>query len=99
MALNLKKGERVTIIAPGLYWWCRDEDETGMSGEGKVAQIAVFEDNSAVLRWLSSRNAAKVSSTVVYESIDDLLHVHGHGDKRTGHLEPVVKDQGDNGYV
>ena len=74
---------------PGLYWWVRDVDETGMSGAGRVAQVAIFEDGSAVLRWLKGRNSAGVQSTVFYESVDDLVHVHGHGAKRTGHMEPV----------
>lgn len=71
----------------GLYWWVRSVDETGMSGAGKVAQVAVFEDGSAVLRWLKARNTAGVGSTVLYDSVRDLIWVHGHGEKRTGHLE------------
>jgi hypothetical protein len=77
------------IGMPGLYWWVRTADETGMSGSGRVGQVAVFEDGSAVLRWLKARNSAGVQSTVFYESIRDLVHVHGHGDRRTGHLEPA----------
>lgn len=76
-------------MSPGLYWWVRDADETGMSGAGRVAQVAVFEDGSAVLRWIKDRNTAGVQSTVFYESVRDLVHVHGHGERRTGHLEPV----------
>lgn len=74
---------------PGLFWWVRDTDETGMSGVGRVAQVAVFEDRSVSLRWLKTRNTAGVGSTVFYDSIADLVHVHGHGERRTGHLEPV----------
>lgn len=74
---------------PGLYWWVRDVDETGMSGAGRVAQVAVFEDGSAVMRWLASRNTANVGSTVCYASVEDLVFVHGHGERRTGHLEPA----------
>ena len=57
-----------------------------------VAQVAVFEDGSAVLRWLKNRNTAGVSSTVCYDSIRDLVWVHGHGDRKTGHLELVKRD-------
>lgn len=74
-------------IKPGLYWWVRDVDETGMSGTGRVAQVAVFEDGSAVLRWLKARNSAGVASTVLYETVEQLVHVHGHGGRKTGHLE------------
>lgn len=76
-------------INPGLYWWVRDIDETGMSGTGPVAQVAVFEDGSAVLRWIKDRNSAGVASTCFYETAEQLIHVHGHGDKKTGYLEPA----------
>lgn len=79
----------MTTVQPGLYWWVRDLDETGMSGSGRVAQVAVFEDGSGVVRWLKARNSVQVSSFALYESLKDLLKVHGHGDKKTGHLEPV----------
>lgn len=77
------------MTRPGIYWWVRDIDETGMSGLGHVAQVAVFEDGTAVLRWLKVRNSAGVASTVLYETVEQLVHVHGHGDKKTGHLEPA----------
>lgn len=76
-------------MTPGLYWWVRDVDATGMSGTGPVAQVAVFEDGSAVLRWIKDRNSAGVASTCLYETAEQLIHVHGHGDKKTGHLEPA----------
>ena len=75
---------------PGLFWWIRETDETGMSGAGKVAQVAVFEDGTAVLRWLKARNSAGTSSTVFYDSLKYLVHVHGHGEKRTRRLEPIA---------
>jgi hypothetical protein len=61
-----------------------------MSGQGRVAQVAVFEDGSAALRWLAARNAVGTSSTVIYESVLTLLWVHR--DKKTGHLEHVYGD-------
>lgn len=79
------------MTRPGLYWWVRDKDDTGMSGVGRVAQVAVFEDGVSVLRWLSSRNAAGVASTVIYETVEQLVHVHGHGEGKTGHLEPAFR--------
>lgn len=78
-------------VKAGLYWWVRGLDETGMSGSGKVAQVAVFEDGSAVLRWLKARNNAGVQSTVFYESVRDLAWVHGHGEKKTGQLVPFFQ--------
>lgn len=76
--------------AQGLYWWVRRADETGMSGTGRVAQVAVFEDGSAVLRWLATRNSAGVGSSVFYATAADLVHIHAHGDRNTGFMEPVA---------
>ncbi len=79
-------------VKPGLYWWHRVVDETGMSGTGRVAQVAVFEDGFAVLRWLKGRNNAGVSSAAIYDSIEDLIHVHAHGDRKTSRLEKIDND-------
>jgi len=59
----------------------RIEDETGNSGTSFVAEVAEFEDGTAVLHWSKERNALEVTSTVVYNSLDDLIKVHGHGGK------------------
>lgn len=77
-------------VNPGLYWWVRHVDETGMAGTGRVAQVAVFDDGSAVLRWLKDKNAAGVQSTVLYDSIKDLVWIHGHGERKTGSLLPAI---------
>lgn len=51
----------------------RDEDKTGISGIGIVAEGVVFQDGSAVLRWRS-----QYKSTAVYNSMDDVKAIHGH---------------------
>jgi hypothetical protein len=51
----------------------RDVDETGVSGTGVVAYGCSFPDGTCVLRW-----DTKVNSTVFYQSIDDLIAIHGH---------------------
>lgn len=50
---------------------------TGISGTGVVAEGVVFGDGSCVMHWLGD-----VASTVVYNSIDDVIAIHGHGGKR-----------------
>ncbi len=56
----------------------RDVDHSGISGIGKVAEGCRFSDGSAVMRWLTPYR-----STVVFDSIDDLIAIHGHhGDSR-----------------
>jgi hypothetical protein len=54
----------------------RDEDETGISGTGIVAQGVVFDDGTAALRWLSEH-----TSTAVYASLRDVETIHGHNGK------------------
>jgi hypothetical protein len=54
----------------------RDVDETGISGTGVVADGAQFPDGTITLHWCT---AATPSSTGVYDSIDDVQAIHGHG--------------------
>lgn len=51
----------------------RNVDHTGVSGTGKVAEGVLFTDGTVVLRWLGP-----YASTVVWKSLDDAMHVHGH---------------------
>lgn len=55
----------------------REQDVTGVSGEGTVAHGTQFADGAVVLRWLG-----KDPSTVVWASLDSAMRVHGH-DGRT----------------
>ena len=68
------------------YFLCRREDVSGTSGTGHVAQVAEFDDGTVVVRWIASMNAVGVASTTVFNSIDDLLKVHGHQGKTGLHL-------------
>jgi hypothetical protein len=54
----------------------RDEDVTGVSGTGVVADGVVFDDGITVLRWRGERR-----STVVWASVDDAVAIHGHDGK------------------
>jgi len=54
----------------------RDEDVTGVSGTGVVAQGVEFHDGTVVLRWLGPN-----PTTVVHERIESVQAVHGHGGK------------------
>lgn len=49
-----------------------------MSGIGVVAEGVVFTDGAVALRWRGS-----VKSLVVYNSIADCEHIHGHGGRTT----------------
>ncbi len=53
----------------------RHIDYTGVSGIGVVAYGVTFADGQVVLRWCSAHPA-----TSMWNSIEDMLAVHGHGD-------------------
>lgn len=65
---------RRTSQPPRRFQLVRDEDETGISGLGTVAYGVVFSDNIAVTRWNSD-----VAQTCVWQSMDEVEAVHGHG--------------------
>lgn len=52
----------------------RDEDVTGISGTGAVAEGIQFSDGQCVLHWLT-----EVSSLVVHENVANVERIHGHG--------------------
>mgnify|MGYP001588248013 FL=1 len=51
----------------------RLEDVSGVSGTGVVAEGVEFSNGRVVLCWLSS-----VSSITVFDSVGDLMRIHGH---------------------
>jgi len=57
-----------------LFYLDRVKDVSGVSGTGRVAEGVVFDDNSAVLRWLT-----KLASTAVYSNMEHLIQIHSHG--------------------
>ena len=56
----------------------RDEDFTGVSGTGKVAEGCVFSDGRVALRWV----VGDFHTTVEHDSIDSVAAIHSH-DGRT----------------
>jgi len=59
-----------------LFWLDRIEDATGISGTGRIAEGVQFHDGKCVLSWLSEH-----TSVVVYDSIESVEAIHGHGGK------------------
>jgi len=51
----------------------RDEDSSGVSGTGIVAEGVEFTNRECVIHWLAKR-----SSMGVYATIDDVVTIHGH---------------------
>lgn len=54
----------------------RQEDETGVSGTGSVAEGVQFSDGRCVMRW-----NGQLSSIAIYNNVEDLIAIHGHGGK------------------
>ena len=54
----------------------REEDETGVSGTGEVAEGVEFHDGTCALRWFG-----EMRSTGIYNSMIDLDKIHGHQGK------------------
>jgi hypothetical protein len=56
----------------------RSEDETGISGTGHIADGVLFGNGRVVLSW-----KGVFSSTAIFNGMNDMLAVHGHGGKTT----------------
>lgn len=55
----------------------RNEDITGVSGTGKVAEGVLFSNGGAVVQWLSGEHA----STVIWpapNAMESIYAIHGH---------------------
>ena len=81
-------------MRPGLYDMIRTTDQTGVSGTGRIAQMAVFEDGSAVVRWLTGKD-----STVCWAKYQDALDVHINCHPDTTKLIPFGRDVCEHGIV
>jgi len=57
-----------------LFLLVRDEDVSGVSGTGIVAEGVEFSDGTVAMRWLR-----RPFSVAFYGSIRDVVAVHGHG--------------------
>jgi len=63
------------------FWLNRKEDESGVSGTGRVAQGTEFDNGKCALTFLSDETDIDASSVGVYDSIEDVKQIHGHGGK------------------
>ena len=63
----------------------RTEDESGVSGEGVVAEFTEFTDGRVVISWWNDANDnldTEGNGLAIYDTLDDARQVHGH-DGRT----------------
>ena len=69
-----------------IFYLKREEDESGISGTGRVAQGFVFDNGKVAVSWLSEH-----PSITIYDSIGEVHAIHGHGGKTTLEMEPDYK--------
>ena len=68
------------------FYLNRVEDESGVSGTGRIAQGIVFDNGRVAMTWLSEH-----PSTTVYDSIGEVKAIHGHDGKTKVEMEPDWK--------
>lgn len=61
--------------APTVYEVWRWRDFSNVSGEGLIAYLTAYPSGKVTLAWCAS----DVNSVGVYDSIDEVLKIHGHG--------------------
>lgn len=59
-----------------LFYLERTEDESGVSGVGKVAEGVMFSNGKCTISWLT-----KATSITVYDDLPTLENIHGHDGK------------------
>lgn len=57
-----------------LFRLIRDEDVTGVSGTGVVAEGIEFSDGRVAIRWIVGEHR----STVTWDNINAVIAIHGH---------------------
>lgn len=56
-----------------LFYLHRVEDDSGISGTGRIAQGVIFDNGKVSLTWLSEH-----PSVAMYDNIGDVRVIHGH---------------------
>jgi hypothetical protein len=69
-----------------IFYLNRTEDESGISGTGRVAQGFIFDNGKVCVTWLSEH-----PSVTVYDNIGEVRAIHGHQGKTEIIMEPDYK--------
>ena len=69
-----------------MFYLKRAEDESGVSGTGRVAQGFIFDNGKVAVTWLSEH-----PSVTVYDNIGEVTAIHGHGGKTEVAMQPDYK--------
>ena len=57
-----------------IFYLNRLEDESGISGTGRVAQGFIFDNGKVAVTWLSEH-----PSVTIYDNIGEVRAIHSHG--------------------
>jgi hypothetical protein len=68
------------MTEPRLFTLIREQDESGVSGTGRVLDGVIFHTGQVVICWRSDINEKEpgYSSLAIYESWDAFIQVHVH---------------------
>ena len=69
-----------------IFYLNRTEDESGVSGTGRVAQGFIFDNGKVCVTWLSEH-----PSVTIYDNIGEVHAIHGHQGKTQVVMEPDFK--------
>ena len=69
-----------------IFYLNRTEDESGISGTGRVAQGFIFYNGKVCVTWLSEH-----PSVTIYDNIGEVRAIHGHAGKTEIVMEPDFK--------
>ena len=69
-----------------IFYLNRTEDESGISGTGRVAQGFIFDNGKVCVTWLSEH-----PSVTIYDNIGEVRAIHGHAGKTEIIMEPDYK--------
>lgn len=69
-----------------IFYLNRTEDESGVSGTGRVAQGFIFDNGKVAVTWLSEH-----PTVTVYDNVGEVHAIHGHGGKTEVVMEPDFK--------
>jgi hypothetical protein len=69
-----------------IFYLNRLEDESGVSGTGRVAQGFIFDNGKVALTWLSEH-----PSVTIYDNIGEVHAIHSHDGKTEVEMMPDYK--------
>ena len=69
-----------------IFYLNRTEDESGVSGTGRITQGFIFDNGKVCLTWLSEH-----PSVTIYDNIGEVHAIHRHQGKTEVVMEPDYK--------